>query len=134
MQTVATRDFSRRVTRITILSYSAIAVIILIVASFLPEKPFGSVLFGIAAGALLAATSVLTLSKMVASPEGGLAWVVVDYLVKIALIAGVLLVAKFWSALDPVLVAVPVIAAVLLTVVVQLTAIMQRDRETKTLK
>lgn len=123
MATVVTRAFARRARRGLIQAYLAVAAITIIVAVFLPETSTWSVLFALVVAALMMGFSAFTLSRAAQSESGGAGWVALDYVVKLAIIGGAVILAKSWDMMNPMIVAVGVVLAVLATTVVQVWAV-----------
>lgn len=127
MKTLMLITYRDRLRRGLLYSFGAVAVIALGVAFLLPGRPLWSALVGVAAAGVIFGSSAISISKMVDSVDLGIGWLALDYLVKIAAIAGSVLLAKYWSVLDPLVVAGIVIAAVVVSLVMQLLAIQKKQ-------
>lgn len=105
-----------------IISVAALVVLSVVLVLVLPKDATVSILLGTATGALLLAVTWFTTKKSLAADYPSLAWIALDYGVKIALAAGMLYFAKQAESLDPRLVAIGVIAGILATLLAQAAA------------
>lgn len=103
-------------------AYLALVVLVILGAFFLPDRPIVSALVGVISAGLIMGTSAYTLNQMVKAEHIGLGWLMIDYLVKIAVAAGAVLLTKYVFHDDPLLVAIAVIAAAVFTAMVPVMA------------
>lgn len=89
---------------------------------FMDDSPWFSALVGLLAGLVMFAASWFTTNRAAQSDVPHVGWIALDYVVKVAITAGVLFWAKAVDYLNVVTVGVLLIAAVLLNMVAQVAA------------
>lgn len=128
MLTLEIREYQGRVRRRLAYAFVAISIVTVVVAFLLPGRPLLSGLLGIAASGALLATSAYTMNRMVDTEGMAVGWVAVDYLVKVVVVIGSLLLAKYVTIFDPIPVAVTLALSILTTSAIQVTAVRMKQR------
>ena len=137
MASVLLRRAVRRARPVLVWSFIALAVLVVVAVFLLPARPVGGGLIGLGAAAVIFWMTGFLLSRCANADEPPIGWIAADYIVKvIAVLAAVLLVRFLFpeagGLLGPVrLVAATVIAAVLVTLGVQLWALVPRKKGTR---
>lgn len=128
MLTLEIREYQNRVRRRLAYAFVGIAVVTCVVGFLLPGRPLLSALLGIVGAGLLLATSAYTMNRMVTTEGMAVGWVAIDYLVKVIVVIGSLLLSKYVSVFDPVAVAVALVLAILATSAIQVTAVRMKQQ------
>lgn len=132
MLTLEIREYQNRVKKRLAVAFAGIALITTIVGIFLPEKPLLSVALGLAAAGVLLLTTTYTMNRMVSEEGMAVGWVAIDYLVKVVVVIGTLLLSKYVSVFNPVVVAVALVLAILATAAIQVSSVrMKQDTDSE---
>lgn len=127
MLTLEIRDYQNRVKKRLAVAFVGIAVVTTILGLFLPERPLPSVGLGLVAAAILLGTTTYTMNRMVSEEGMAIGWVAVDYLVKVVVVIGTLLIAKYAGMFNPVVVAVALVLAILATAAIQVGSVRMKQ-------
>lgn len=106
------------------LTYGMLGILLLglLLGLVVPGGPWLSVLLGVASAAAMFAISWYTTSAVLRADHVAVGWVAGDYVAKIALTLGVLLIAKYVDALNVLVVAGLLIAGIAVTALVQVVS------------
>lgn len=129
MKTVGMENYRKRTLVRLRNAYLLLAILIAVAGFALPGRPLLDALVGIVSAGLIMGISALTLNQMVKTETIGLGWLVIDYLLKIAVVAGAILFTKYVLHDNPLLVAVSVIAAAAFTALVPILAVQVNAKE-----
>lgn len=128
MLTLEIREYQSRVRRRLTWAFVVISVVTLAFGVFLPGRPLISVLLGVTAAGALLATTTYTMNRMVNAEGMALGWVAIDYLVKVVVVIGTLLVAKYVAIFDPIVVAIAVVMAIVATAAIQVSSVKMKQQ------
>ena len=130
MKTLRLIQYSARVRKGMLWAFVVLAIVSIVIGVLLPDMPISSALVGILGAAVVIGMSAFSITKMVEAEDLGVGWLAIDYVAKIAAIAVVTLVPKFIGGFNLGLIAGIVIAAVVVTMVIQLYSLqVRRDEE-----
>ena len=111
-RSLAVRRGLKRLRIGTLYSLAGMVVLAVILGIAFPTHPWASVALGAATGAAFLGMSWLTSTLTLDAEEPSVLWVGVDYVVKILVAIGILVIAKQVAVFDPIVVVIPVIAGI----------------------
>jgi hypothetical protein len=129
MKTLRLIQYSARLRKAMFWAFIGIAAVSIVIGFLLPGRPIWSALIGVLGSAVVLGMSAFSIAKMVDSDDLGVGWLAVDYVVKIAAIAGVTLVPKFLGGFNLGLIAGIVIISVVVTMAIQVYTLQVRRSE-----
>lgn len=128
MTSLQVRRATRRMHSMLVYGFGVFVLVALALALFWPGHPWPSALVGLVGGGIMFAASWITTSRAAGSAELSVGPIALDYLIKIALTLGSLVLAKSISALQVGPVAALLISAIVLTAGIQVTAFAPAQR------
>lgn len=123
MKSLRTIEYAASVRRRLLWVWGILLVIGVALGLLLPDRPLSSALIGIGAATVVMGVSAFSISKMVSSAELGIGWLALDYVTKVVAIAVCVLIPRAIGGFNLPLIAGLTIAAILVTLAIQLTAV-----------